>query len=422
MAFKDLSAEELSRLKEQLEQKYNEFQSRNLNLDMSRGKPAPDQLKLSEGISSCSDYASYKEATGTDCRNYGGIDGLPEMKQIFADILEMDASNIIIGGNSSLNMMFDCISQGMTKGYGDIPWGKQEKIKFICPSPGYDRHFAVTEYFGFELLTVKMLETGPDMDEVEELIKDPAVKGIWCVPKYSNPTGITFTDETVRRFANLKPAAKDFRIFWDNAYVIHDLFDNGDKLLNLYDECKKVGNEDIVLTFASTSKIVYPGSGVACVACSDANKKALLNRLKFQTIGPDKMNQLSHIQFFKNSDGVRKHMELHSQLLRPKFETVLRHLNEELKDDGIIEWTHPNGGYFVSVDLTEGCASKVVELCEKAGVKLTPAGATYPYGKDPGDKNIRLSPSFPPVEELELAMELFCICAKLASIEKLLNK
>ena len=318
--------------------------------------------------------------------------------------------------------MFDCISQGYTHGFGDTPWCKQGKIKFLCPSPGYDRHFCVTEYFGFELITVKMTENGPDMDAVEELVKDPAVKGIWCVPKYSNPTGITYSDETVRRFAALRPAAKDFRIFWDNAYAVHDLYeDKKDTLLNLADECKKAGNEDIYFMFASTSKIAYPGSGVSAVACSEGNKKILLSRLKYQTIGPDKMNQLGHLCFFKNTQGILDHMKLHASKLRPRFETVLSRLKNDLGEDGIITWTEPVGGYFVSVDLTYGCAKEVVELCEQAGVKLTGAGATFPYGKDPENKNIRLSPSFPPVEELDLAMQLFTLCCKLASAEKLIQ-
>ena len=378
MAFKDLSVTELKKLQAQLEEQYIDFKSRSLKLDMSRGKPAPDQLGLSEKLLSCIDYKKYMENGGIDCRNYGGIDGLPEMKKIFADILGVSSSNIIVGGNSSLNMMFDCISQGMTKGFGDEPWAKQKNLKFICPSPGYDRHFAVTEYFGFELLTVKMLDTGPDIDTVEELVKDPAVKGIWCVPKYSNPTGITYSDETVRRFAALQPAAKDFKIFWDNAYVIHDLFDEGDTLLNLFEEAKRLGNEDIVFMFASTSKITFPGNGVACMACSENNKKQILSRLKYQTIGPDKLNQLRHLCFFGNTDGVLAHMKLHAEKIRAKFETVLGCLQSELGDTGVITWTSPKGGYFISVDLMEGCASEVVKLCNEAGVKLTPAGATYP--------------------------------------------
>lgn len=422
MQFKDMSKEELCSLKNDLQKQYDEFKSRGLSLDMSRGKPSPEQLDLSTGLCDCVDYETYSKNGGIDCRNYGCIDGLPEVRQMFADILGVSADSVILGGNSSLNVMFDCISQGYTHGFGDTPWCKQDKIKFLCPSPGYDRHFCVTEYFGFELITVKMTENGPDMDAVEELVKDPAVKGIWCVPKYSNPTGITYSDETVRRFAALRPAAKDFRIFWDNAYAVHDLYeDKKDTLLNLADECKKAGNEDIYFMFASTSKIAYPGSGVSAVACSEGNKKILLSRLKYQTIGPDKMNQLGHLCFFKNTQGILDHMKLHASKLRPRFETVLSRLKNDLGEDGIITWTEPVGGYFVSVDLTYGCAKEVVELCEQAGVKLTGAGATFPYGKDPENKNIRLSPSFPPVEELDLAMRLFTLCCKLASAEKLIQ-
>lgn len=421
MSYKDLSKDQLESLKQDLEKQYDEFKSRNLKLDMSRGKPSCEQLDLSTGLCDCVDYETYSKNGGIDCRNYGCIDGLPEVRQMFADMLGVSADDVILGGNSSLNVMFDCISQGYTHGFSDIPWCKQDNIKFLCPSPGYDRHFCVTEYFGFELITVKMTETGPDMDQIEQLVKDPSVKGIWCVPKYSNPTGITYSDETVRRFAALKPAAKDFRIFWDNAYAVHDLYDDRkDTLLNLAEECKKNGNEDIYLMFASTSKIAYPGSGVSAVACSPNNKKILLSRLKYQTIGPDKMNQLGHLCFFKNTQGILNHMKLHASKLRPRFEVVLNHLKNDLDED-IVSYTAPNGGYFVSVDLNYGCAKEVVALCEQAGVKLTDAGATYPYGKDPENKNIRLSPSFPPVEELDLAMQLFTLCSKLATVNKLLE-
>ena len=418
-----MSREELCKEKSLLEARYRAFQGQGLKLNMARGKPAVDQLDLSmdmlDVLKSDSDMHA---SSGDDCRNYGLPDGLPEMRALFAEVLGMDADHIIIGGNSSLNMMFDTVSCGMTHGFaGCTPWAKQEHIKFLCPSPGYDRHFAVTEYFGVELVTVPMTPAGPDMEVVEELIKDEQVKGIWCVPKYSNPQGYTYSDETVRRFAALQPAAKDFRIFWDNAYVVHDLTDTPDQLLNLWEECKKAENEDLAFFFASTSKITFPGAGVAAMGASDANLAVLKRHFSFQTIGPDKINQLRHIRFFKDLDGVRAQMAKHRALIAPKFKVVSEKLHQELDGTGAAEWTEPNGGYFVSVDVLEGCAKRVVSLCKEAGVTLTGAGATYPYGKDPQDKNIRVAPTFPPVEELQLAMDLFCLCVKLAAVEKLLS-
>ncbi len=425
LQFLSMSDSELSKVKADLQNRYDQFKAQGLKLNMARGKPATDQLNLSmkmlDTLNSGSDMHS---STGDDCRNYGLPDGLPELRELFAEMMGVDDHNIIVGGNSSLNMMFDAISCAMTHGFaGCEPWGRQGPVKFLCPSPGYDRHFAITEYFGFELIAVPMLATGPDMDVVEKLIADDAaIKGIWCVPKYSNPTGITYSNETVRRFAALKPAAKDFKIFWDNAYCVHDLTDTPDTLLNLWHECRKYNNIDLPIFFSSTSKITFPGAGIAAMGASESNLAVLREHYSFQTIGPDKLNQLRHIYFLKDMDGVMKHMAKHRALLEPKFRTVISSLKSELGGKGVAEWTNPNGGYFVSVDVLDGCAKRVVSLCREAGVTLTGAGATYPYGKDPNDRNIRVAPTYPPVAELEQAMELFCICVQLAAAEKLLSK
>ncbi len=414
---------ELEAAREKLEGRYRRFQALKLNLNMARGKPGQDQLRLSspmlDALNSSSDF---RASTGDDCRNYGLPDGLPEMRRLFADMMEVDEDHVIVGGNSSLNMMFDAVSCGMTHGFaGCRPWGRQGRLRFLCPSPGYDRHFAVTEYFGFELVTIPMTPEGPDMDAVESAVKDPAVKGIWCVPKYQNPTGITFSDETVRRFARLKPAAEDFRIFWDNAYCVHDLTDTPDRLLSLWDECRKAGSPELAFFFASTSKITFPGAGVAAMAAADGNLRDIRKHYFYQTIGPDKLNQLRHIDFLKNIAGVRAQMLRHRALIAPKFRTVLSKLETELSGKGVAEWSRPRGGYFISVDVMPGCAKRVVALCRDAGVKLTGAGATYPYGKDPDDSNIRVAPTYPPVEELSRAMDLFCISVQLAAAEKLLK-
>lgn len=423
----------LNAKREELEKEYallsNEFENvkgLGLNLNMARGKPGKEQLDLSNGlldvINSNSDFVG---ADGMDCRNYGVLEGIAECRKLFGDILGVDSKNVMVGGSSSLNMMFDTISCLMTKpvAEGCKPWYEVKDRKFLCPVPGYDRHFSITEYYGFEMINVPMTENGPDMDVVEELVsKDESIKGIWCVPKYSNPQGITYSDETVRRFAALKPAAKDFRIMWDNAYCIHDITDTPDELLNLYDECKKNGSEDMPIMFCSTSKITFPGAGVAAMAASENNMKLFMERYNFEVISYDKLNMLRHVRFFKNLDGVMEHMQKHKAILKPKFEIVLKHLESELKPTGIGEWTNPNGGYFVSIDVLGGTAKRVVELCKQAGVVMTGAGATYPLGKDPEDKNIRIAPTFPPNSELETAMEVFCICTKLAACEKLLGK
>ncbi len=400
---------------------YEHLRSLHLSLDMSRGKPGFDNMDLSEKMFDLvGNDTGFKNISGIDCRNYGGLDGLAELKTLFAQILELEPEQIIVGGNSSLNMMFDTIAQAMTHGMGGEPWAKQKNLKFLCPVPGYDRHFAITEYFGFELIPVDMSDKGPDMDAVEELVKDASVKGIWCVPKYSNPEGITYSDEVVRRLANLKPAAGDFRIFWDNAYVVHDLYNEGDKLLNIYTECVKAGNPDLPIIFTSTSKITFPGAGVAAEAASPNNVSLLKGRMKFQTIGPDKLNQLRHARMFRSADDVKAHMKKHADILRPKFEAVLGELESQLGDSGVAKWTTPKGGYFVSLYVLEGCAKRVEQLCANAGMILTPAGATYPYGNDPKDSNIRIAPSYPSVEEIKKASVVLCAAVKYATLEKLL--
>lgn len=414
--------EELKEVNRKAEEEYRAFQAQGFDLNMSRGTPSAAQLDLALGVLEAlharSEFANSK---GDDCRNYGIWNGLPEMRAIFSDMMGLPAEQIILGNNSSLQMMFDCISQGYTHGYGGCePWCKQKKLKFLCPVPGYDRHFSVTEYFDIEMIPVPMLKTGPDMDIIEAMVKDPAVKGCWCVPKYSNPTGITYSDETVRRFAALRPAAKDFRIMWDNAYCVHDLTDTPDVLLNLYEECVKQGTEDNVLFFASTSKISFPGAGVAALGASPRNIADLKRRITTQTIGPDKLNQLRHILFLHDIEGVHELMQGHRKILAPKFKIVRDALEQELGELGVAKWSDPKGGYFVNLDVMNGCAKRVVSLCKEAGVILTGAGATFPYGADPNDSNIRIAPSFPPQEELRQAMKLLCICVRLAASEKLL--
>ena len=420
-----MNYEELEKENKKLKESYEKFKAQGLKLDMSRGKPGEEQLEISvEMLDIITSKFECKAENGVDCRNYGLPDGIPEIRRLFADLLEVNDSQVIVGGNSSLNMMFDTVSCFMTHGVGGYePWIKQKKIKFLCPVPGYDRHFSMCEYYGIEMIPIKMTNNGPDMDEVERLVEsDDTIKGIWCVPKYSNPQGITYSDETVRRFASLKPKARDFRIFWDNAYAIHDVSDHPDHLLGIMEECKKQGNQDIVILFCSTSKVTFPGSGVAALAASEANLEVLRRRYSFQTIGYDKLNQLRHIHFFKNYQGMLDHMKKHKAILEPKFDAVLTILNQQFPEKSIASWTEPNGGYFVSVDVLPGCASRVVSLCKDAGVVLTPAGATYPLKKDPNDSNIRLAVTYPPVEELRMAMRLFCLCIKLAASEKLLTR
>ena len=417
----EMSDDELSRLFKTVKSEYEHMRSLHLSLDMSRGKPGFDNMDLSgEMFDLVGNDTGFKNISGIDCRNYGGLDGLAELKNLFGEILGISPEQIIVGGNSSLNMMFDTIAQAMTHGMGGEPWMKQGEIKFLCPVPGYDRHFAITEYFGFKLIPVAMTDEGPDMDEVENLVKDPSVKGIWCVPKYSNPEGITYSDTVVKRMAALKPAAGDFRIFWDNAYAVHDLYDSGDSLLNLYDECVRLGNPDLPIIFTSTSKITFPGAGVAAEAASPNNVAMLKGRMKYQTIGPDKLNQLRHARMFKTADDVRRHMKKHADILRPKFECVLSELQNELSGTGIAHWTNPRGGYFISLWVMNGCAKRVVQLCANAGMILTPAGAPFPYGMDPDDSNIRIAPSYPSVEEIKKASSVLCCAVKYAALEKII--
>ena len=409
-----------------LEEEYKKYQSMNLKLDMSRGKPCREQLDLSMGMmDALNSHVDLSCEDGTDCRNYGLLSGIPEAKVLLGDMMENHPDNIIIYGNSSLNVMYDTVARAMTHGImGGTPWCKLDKVKFLCPSPGYDRHFAITEYFGIEMIVVPMTPDGPDMDMVEDLVsKDDAIKGIWCVPKYSNPQGYTYSDETVMRFARLKPAAKDFRIFWDNAYGIHHLYEDRQEYLpEILAECKKAGNPDMVYKFASTSKITFPGSGIACLATSLNNLEDIKNQLKNQTIGHDKVNQLRHVRFFKDIHGMTEHMKKHADIIRPKFEAVEQILDEELGGLGIAEWTKPIGGYFIGFDSLPGCAKAIVAKAKKAGVVMTDAGATYPYHKDPNDSNIRIAPTFPPIDSLKTAAQLFTLCVKLVSCEKLMSE
>lgn len=424
--YTEMSREELLSLKEELEKEYARVKGLGLSLDMSRGKPGADQLDISMGMMDVLNHETdLRCETGVDCRNYGVIDGIPEAKRLLGEMSEVDPDHIIIYGNSSLNVMFDTVARSMTHGVmGHTPWCKLDKVKFLCPVPGYDRHFKITEYFGIEMINVPMTPTGPDMDMVEALVsEDPAVKGIWCVPKYSNPQGITYSDETVHRFARLRPAAPDFRIYWDNAYCIHHLYDdNQDFLIEILGECAAAGNPDMVYKFTSTSKISFPGSGIAAVAASAANLADFRKYMTIQTIGHDKLNQLRHVRFFKDLDGLHAHMRKHAELIRPKFEMVLDTFDRELGGLGIGEWTRPHGGYFISFDSLEGCAKDIVARAKEAGVVLTGAGATYPYGKDPKDSNIRIAPTFPDLKELEQAAEIFVLCVKLSSVNKLLSR
>lgn len=424
--YSELTKEELVALSHELNAQYRAFKAKGLKLDMSRGKPSAEQLDLSMGMMDVLNSSTDLTCDdGTDCRNYGVLDGISEAKELIGDMIEVPASNLIIYGNSSLNVMYDTISRAMTHGImGNTPWCKLDKVKFLCPVPGYDRHFAVTEYFGIEMINVPMTEDGPDMDMVEELVaKDEAIKGIWCVPKYSNPSGVSYSDQTVRRLARLKPAAKDFRIFWDNAYGIHHLYeDKQDQVTEILAECKRAGNPDLVYKFASTSKISFPGSGIAALATSQNNLEDIKKQLKIQTIGHDKVNQLRHVRFFKDIHGMVEHMKKHADILRPKFEAVEEILDRELGGLEIGSWTKPRGGYFICFDSLEGCAKAIVAKCKKAGVIMTDAGATYPYGKDPKDSNIRIAPSYPPLQDLITATELFTLCVKLVSVEKLLSE
>ena len=419
------SKEELQQEFENVKKIYKEYQGKGLKLDMSRGKPSPQQLDLGmEMLDVINSSSDMKSENGTDTRNYGLLDGIPETKRLMAEIMEVSPENVMIFGNSSLNTMFDMVARSMIFGVcGETPWCKLDKVKWLCPVPGYDRHFAVTEHFGIEMINVPMSEDGPDMDMVEELVaSDPAIKGIWCVPKYSNPQGVVYSDETVRRMANLKPAAKDFRIYWDNAYIVHHLY--GEKMgqiLNIIDECEKAGNPDMVYEFASTSKISLAGSGIAAIASSKKNLDDMKRTVTIQTIGFDKVNMLRHARYFKNAQGVLEHMEKHADILRPRFELVLETLDRELAGRGAGEWIKPKGGYFITYVTLDGCATEVIRLAKEAGVVMTGAGAPFPYHKDPHDSTIRIAPSYPSLEELKDAAEIFTVCVRYATLEKLLN-
>lgn len=423
--YQEMTKEELIVEKATLEKQFEEIKALNLKLDMSRGKPSAEQLDISMDMLDVLDSKSLlKSENGMDLRNYGIMDGIPEAKRLMAEMMGCDEKNVIVYGNASLNIMYDQISRAMVLGIcGNTPWGKLDKVKFLCPVPGYDRHFAITALFGIEMINIPLYEDGPDMDMVEEYVNnDPAVKGIWCVPKYANPSATSYSDETVRRFANLKPAAPDFRIFWDNAYCVHHLYaDNQHEILDILSECEKAGNPDMVFEFASTSKVTFPGAGVAALATSEKNLADIKKQMTIQTIGHDKINQLRHVLYFKNLDGIKAHMMKHAEIMRPKFELINELLTAEVASRGIGTWVNPVGGYFICFESLEGCAKDIVGKCKEAGVTMTGAGAPFPYGKDPKDSTIRIAPTFPSLEELKKAAEVFVVCVRLASVNKILE-
>ena len=425
MSYNELSREALLKLREELVNEYEQKKSLGLDLSMARGKPSKEQLEISMPMLNIIDEKTpMVGADKFDVRNYGVLSGLKEAKQLFADILSVKPENIVLYGNASLSLMYDTIARAYIKGVlGSTPWSKLDKVKFLCPVPGYDRHFTICEFFGIEMINVPMNEDGPDMDMVEKLVStDSAIKGIWCVPKYSNPSGYVYSDEVVKRFAALKPAAEDFRIFWDNAYIIHHLYaDNQAEILNIIEECEKAGNPDMVYEFCSTSKITFPGAGISAMAASERNIKATVEMMNAQIISHDKMNQLRHVLFFPTQEALSAHMMKHADSMRPKFEAVINMLEKELGGLDIATWTKPIGGYFIGFDALEGCAKKIVSMCKDAGIVMTDAGATFPYGKDPKDSNIRIAPSFPTIDELVEACKVFVICVKIASIDKILE-
>ena len=424
-AYKDLSREELESLKAQLNAVYKEYQGKGLKLNMARGKPSNEQLDLSMPMLDIFDHnADLTSEDGTDCRNYGVLDGIPEAKKLMADMIGVKPENVIVCGGSSLNIMYDMIARAFTHGVlGNTPWSQLEKVKFLCPVPGYDRHFAVTEFFGVEMINIPTYADGPDMDLIEKLVSsDDSIKGLWCVPKYGNPSGIVYSEQVVKRMAALKPAAPDFRLFWDNAYGIHHLyFDDVQEIPEILSECAKAGNPDMVYEFCSTSKITFPGAGISAIASSDANIASIKSMMNWQIIGHDKINQLRHVRFFGDINGMMEQMKKHADIMRPKFEAVCQILEGELSGLGIGTWSTPKGGYFISFDSMDGCAKAIVAKCKDAGMVLTGAGATYPYKNDPKDSNIRIAPSFPTLEEIKEATKLFALCVKLASVEKLLE-
>lgn len=425
--YQEWSRQKLEEERTQLLAKYEECKAKGLKLDMSRGKPSAEQLDLTLGLLDCVNSETGASAKdNSDTRNYGFLEGLPEARTLMATLVDAEPEEVLVGGSSSLNLMYDTIARGFTHGFIDSPkpWGKEEHIKFLCVCPGYDRHFAITEFFGFELVGVDMTSDGADMDEVERLVaEDASIKGIWCVPKYSNPSGECYSDETVRRLARMKTAAVDFKIMWDNAYCVHDLYEGEDyALLNLLEECKQAGNPNRAIVFVSTSKISFPGAGVSAMGASKEQIAFIKKQMSIQTICWDKINMLRHVRYYKNMDGIKAHMKLQAPMIIPKFDAVLSAFEQELADTGIASWTKPRGGYFISFTALDGCAKRIVTLCKEAGVTLTPAGASYPYGKDPRDNNIRIAPTYPPMEELLGALTVFCIVTKLVSIEKILGE
>jgi aspartate/methionine/tyrosine aminotransferase len=425
MNFNTLDPSQLKKLKTELTERYQKFQSQNLTINMTRGKPCPEQLDLASDLLTCVDSDHFQTAGGIDCRNYGGLDGIPEAKALCAQYLEVEPDEVIVGGNASLNLMYDTIIRAMVKGVvdSDVPWGRLPSVKFLAPCPGYDRHFSICQHLGIEMLPIEIGADGPDMDTIEKIVaEDESVKGIWCVPKYSNPTGVTFSDDVVERLAKMKTGAKDFRIFWDNAYAAHHLTDTPDRLSNILTACKRAGNPERVFIFGSTSKISFAGAGLAMLAGSTKNMEFVKQQMVFQTIGPDKLNQLRHVLFFKDMAGIEAHMKKHAAILKPKFDVVQSILERELGDQNVAEWSQPRGGYFVSFNTMDGCAQAVVEMAAGAGVKFTPAGATFPYKKDLRDRNIRIAPSFPSIEDIRLAMQVLATCAQLVTIDKRLEE